>query len=107
MRFVKTNFMTKYILPFALLGFIRLEAQINNTNFLVIANQSNLSLLANNINVNNISNNRVQVIQTNVRKQINRNINPIAANQNKSNQIQKQTLNKRIPSKKVHFNSFQ
>jgi hypothetical protein len=91
--------MTKYILPFALLGFINLEAQINNTNFLVIANQSNLSLLAN--NVNNVSNNRVQVIQTNVRKQINRNINPIAANQNKSNQIQKQTLNKRIPSKKV------
>ena len=96
MRFVETNFMTKYILPFSLLGFISLGAQINNTNFLVIANQSNLSLLA-----NNVSNNRVPVIQTNVRKQINRNINPIAANQNKSNQSQKQTLNKRIPSKKV------
>lgn len=98
---LKTNFMTKYILAFALLGFINLEAQINNTNFLVIANQSNLSLLANNVNVNNISNNRVQVIQANVRKQINRNINPIPSNQNKSNQIQKQTLNKNNAQKKV------
>lgn len=93
--------MSKYLLLIELLVFLNLGAQKNNTNLLILGNQSNQQLFANNTNVNNISYKRVNVIQAKPSKQINRNIKPVQAIQTKNNRINNQNINKNVALKKV------
>lgn len=67
---IQKKIMSKYILPFAFLGVFSLNAQQNNTNLLVLSNQSNNVLFANN---SNISNNSGRISQINYDQQIQQN----------------------------------